>query len=63
MLLSLFVDFLLYDLCICHLHFYNLFKLSLILTNTIVTLRMQRYEEKGRANITLLHFLLLLDYQ
>nr|DAG47640.1 MAG TPA: hypothetical protein [Caudoviricetes sp.] len=30
-----------------HLSFplYNLFKLSLILTNTIVTLRMQRYKE------------------
>lgn len=24
---------------------------------------MQRYEEKGRANITLSHFLLVIDYQ
>ena len=24
---------------------------------------MQRYEEKGRANITLSHFLLVVDYQ
>nr|DAV54988.1 MAG TPA: hypothetical protein [Caudoviricetes sp.] len=48
---------------LCNIHDTIFLKFTIKLSNTIVTLRLQRYSELIRTNITISRFLLVADYQ